>query len=150
MSIMNIEREKENPRKDYEKFSDIFNAIKFFYKDYYLELMQNELPFNPFIEKSVIKSLLKEFIDTLDLSLDEQNWFNSLKELGKKFGFAESNKIYKQNKDQYIGHVGDVAEILRITFTSSKQSPNLYYVLQILGKEQLKERIDFVTINKLN
>lgn len=150
MAIMNIEREKENPRKDYEKFSDIFNIIKFFYKDYYLELMQNELPFNPFIDKSVIKSLLKEFIDTLDLSLDEQNWFNSLKELGKKFGFAESNKIYKQNKDQYIGHVGDVAEILRITFTSSKQSPNLYYVLQILGKEQLKERIDFVTINKLN
>lgn len=150
MSIMNIEREKENPRKDYEKFSDIFNIIKFFYKDYYLELMQNELPFNQFIDKSVIKSLLKEFIDTLDLSLDEQNWFNSLKELGKKFGFAESNKIYKQNKDQYIGHVGDVAEILRITFTSSKQSPNLYYVLQILGKEQLKERIDFVTINKLN
>lgn len=150
MSIMNIEREKENPRKDYEKFSDIFNIIKFFYKDYYIELMQNELPFNPFIEKSVIKSLLKEFIDTLDLSLDEQNWFNSLKKLGKKFGFAESNKIYKQNKDQYIGHVGDVAEILRITFTSSKQSPNLYYVLQILGKEQLKERIDFVTINKLN
>lgn len=150
MSIMNIEREKENPRKDYEKFSDIFNIIKFFYKDYYIELMQNELPFNPFIEKSVIKALLKEFIDTLDLSLDEQNWFNSLKELGKKFGFAESNKIYKQNKDQYIGHVGDVAEILRITFTSSKQSPNLYYVLQILGKEQLKERIDFVTINKLN
>ncbi len=150
MSIMNIEREKENPRKDYEKFSDIFNIIKFFYKDYYLELMQNELPFNPFIDKSVIKSLLKEFIDTLDLSLDEQNWFNSLKELGKKFGFAESNKIYKQNKDQYIGHVGDVAEILRITFTSSKQSPNLYYVLQILGKEQLKERIDFVIENKLN
>lgn len=150
MSIMNIEREKENPRKDYEKFSDIFNIIKFFYKDYYIELMQNELPFNPFIEKSVIKALLKEFIDTLDLSLDEQNWFNSLKELGKKFGFAESNKIYKQNKDQYIGHVGDVAEILRITFTSSKQSPNLYYVLQILGKEQLKERIDFVTTNKLN
>lgn len=150
MAIMNIEREKENPRKDYEKFSDIFNIIKFFYKDYYLELMQNELPFNPFIDKPVIKSLLKEFIDTLDLSLDEQNWFNSLKELGKKFGFAESNKIYKQNKDQYIGHVGDVAEILRITFTSSKQSPNLYYVLQILGKEQLKERIDFVTTNKLN
>lgn len=150
MSIMNIEREKENPRKDYEKFSDIFNIIKFFYKDYYLELMQNELPFNPFIDKSVIKSLLQEFIDTLDLSLDEQNWFNSLKELGKKFGFAESNKIYKQNKDQYIGHIGDVAEILRITYTSSKQSPNLYYVLQILGKEQLKERINFVIENKLN
>ena len=59
ISIMNIEREKENPRKDYEKFSDMFNAIKFFYEDYYLELMNNELPFNPFISKDVIKNLLK-------------------------------------------------------------------------------------------
>lgn len=150
MSIMNIEREKENPRKDYEKFSDIFNIIKFFYNKYYFELMKNELPFNPFIDKNVIKSLLKEFINTLDLSLDEQNWFNSLKELGKKFGFAENNKIYKQNKDQYLGHIGDVAEILRITLTSSKQSPNLYYVLQILGKEELEKRINFVVENKLN
>lgn len=149
MSIMNIEREKENPRKDYEKYSDIFPIIKFFYKDYYLELMKNELPFNPFIDKEVIKSLLNEFVDTLDLSLDEQNWFNSLKELGKKYKFAESNKIYKQNKDLYIGHVGDVAEILRITLTSSKQSPNLYYVLQILGKDKIRERIDFVINNKL-
>ena len=149
ISIMNIEREKENPRKDYEKFSDIFNAIKFFYEDYYLELMNNELPFNPFISKDVIRSLLKEFSDTLDLSLDEQAWFNSLKELGMKYDFAESNKIYKQNKDMYIGHVGDVAELLRIALTSSKQSPNLYYVLQILGKDKIAKRIDYVINNKL-
>ena len=32
-SIMNIEREKENPRKDYTKYSDIFGAIKFFYNE---------------------------------------------------------------------------------------------------------------------
>ena len=149
ISIMNIEREKENPRKDYEKFSDMFNAIKFFYEDYYLELMNNELPFNPFISKDIIKNSLKEFSDTLDLSLDEQAWFNSLKELGTKYGFAESNKIYKQNKDMYIGHVGDVAELLRITLTSSKQSPNLYYVLQILGKDKIAKRIDYVINNKL-
>ncbi|MCH5171577.1 MAG: glutamate--tRNA ligase [Erysipelotrichales bacterium] len=149
ISIMNIEREKENPRKDYEKFSDMFNAIKFFYEDYYLELMNNELPFNPFISKDVIKNLLNEFSNTLDLSLDEQVWFNSLKELGTKYGFAESNKIYKQNKDMYIGHVGDVAELLRITLTSSKQSPNLYYVLQILGKDKIAKRIDYVINNKL-
>ncbi|MCH5179593.1 MAG: glutamate--tRNA ligase [Erysipelotrichales bacterium] len=149
VSIMNIEREKENPRKDYEKFSDMFNAIKFFYEDYYLELMNNELPFNPFISKDVFKNLLKEFSDTLDLALDEQAWFNSLKELGTKYGFAESNKIYKQNKDMYIGHVGDVAELLRITLTSSKQSPNLYYVLQILGKDKIAKRIDYVINDKL-
>lgn len=149
MAIMNIEREKENPRKDYEKFSDMFNVIKFFYDDYYLILMKEDLPFNPFISKDVIKELLCEFVNTLDLSLDEQSWFNALKELGKKYGFAENNKIYKQNKELYLGHVGDVAEMLRIALTSSKQSPNLYYVLQILGKENISKRIEYVINHKL-
>lgn len=147
-SIMNIEREKENPRKDYAKYSDIFNAIKFFYDDYYKELINKELPFNPLIDKEVIKNILTEFAQTVDLSLDEQNWFNSLKVLGAKYKFAESGKIYKQNKDLYIGQVGDVAEMLRIALTSSKQSPNLYYILQILGKERIAERINTI-VNKL-
>ena len=149
MSIMNIEREKENPRKDYEKYSDIYNAIKFFYRDLYLDLINADLPFNQNIDHQVFKQILKDFVATLDLNLDEQSWFNSLKELGKQFGFAENNKTYKQNKDQYLGHVGDVAELLRITLTSSKQSPNLYYVLQILGKDEIAFRIDYVINNKL-
>ena len=32
-SIINIEREIEKPRKDYEKFSDIKNKVAFFYND---------------------------------------------------------------------------------------------------------------------
>ena len=35
MEIMNIEREKENPRKDYEKFGDLYEKIFFFYSDLY-------------------------------------------------------------------------------------------------------------------
>lgn len=149
MSIMNIEREKENPRKDYEKYSDIFDIVKFFYQDHYQELMEKELPFNAFIDKEVIKKVLLSFVDDLDLSLNESEWFDKLKLLGKKLGFAENNKIYKQNKELYLGHVGDVAEMLRITLTSSKQSPNLYYVLQILGKEEINRRIQYVVANKL-
>ncbi|MCF0116466.1 MAG: hypothetical protein HUJ61_00270, partial [Bacilli bacterium] len=142
--IMNIEREKENPRKDYEKYSDIFDKVKFFYDDYYCELSKDTLPFNPMIDKNVIASVLKEFGDTLDLTLDEQGWFESLKALGEKYKFAPSGKIYKQNKDLYIGQVGDVAEMLRITLTTSKQSPNLYYILQVLGKEKVQSRIKSV------
>ena len=40
--------------------------------------------------------------------------------------------------------VGDVAEILRITLTGRKNSPNLYYVMQILGKEESSRRMDEV------
>ena len=144
-SIMNIEREKENPRKDYTKYSDIFGAIKFFYNEYYDEMVKEELPFNPLIDKDIIKNILNDFVKYLDLSLDEQSWFNSLKALGEKYKFAPSGKIYKQNKDLYIGQVGDVAEMLRIALTTSKQSPNLYYILQILGSNEIARRINVVS-----
>ena len=35
MEIMNIEREKENPRKDYEKLGGLYDIISFFYRDLY-------------------------------------------------------------------------------------------------------------------
>ena len=103
-----------------------------------------ELPFNPNFSHDKIKDVLNDFKETLNYDVDEQTWFASLKALGLRHGFAESGKIYKQNKDLYIGQVGDVAEMVRITMTTSKQSPNLYWVLQILGKDEIARRIEKV------
>ena len=148
VQIMSIEKDKENPRKDYEKYSDILEKVKFFYEPYYSEKMEQELPFNPNISKDVIKDVLLDFASSVDYSKTEQEWFADLKALGKRHGFAENNKIYKQNKDQYLGHVGDVAEMVRIALTSSKASPNIYYVLKILGIDEIRARIA-LTISKI-
>lgn len=140
--IMNIEKDRENPRKDYIKYGEIFDKVKFLYEPYYTQLMEAEpLPFNPNFNKELITTILKEFAQTLNLNQTEQEWFNSLKELGAKYKFASNNKEYKKNKDLYIGHIGDVAEMIRIALTSSKQSPNLYYILRILKNEEVSKRI---------
>lgn len=142
IEIMNIEKDKENPRKDYEKYSDIFEKIKFFYEPYYTDLMEaNPLPFNVNIDKEVIINVLEEFSDTLNYDCTEQEWFSNLKLLAKKYDFAENAKEYKKNRDLYLGHVGDVAEMVRIALTASKQSPNIFYVLRILKKEEVSRRI---------
>ncbi len=143
--IMNIEREKENPRKDYERYSDLLKLNRFFYRAYYDEMLkETTLPWNPLISKDTIYALLQEFIATYDSSLDEPTWFASLKALGEKYRFAPSGKIYKQNKEAYQGHIGDVAEMVRIALTTSKQSPNLYWILQILGREEIARRIKLI------
>ena len=140
--IMNIEKDRENPRKDYIKYGEIFDKVKFFYEQYYTDMMEKEpLPFNPNIDKNLIIDILTEFAETLNLNQDEQSWFNSLKELGAKYGFAANNKEYKKNRELYKGHIGDVAEMIRIALTSSKQSPNLYYILKILKNEEVSRRI---------
>lgn len=139
--IMNIERDKENPRKDYAKFSDIYNIVRFFYDDEYNKIISNGYPFNPKFNKDLIAKVLTDFMDSNDYSLNEQDWFNSLKALGEKYGFAANRKDYKANPDKYVGMVSDVAEMLRIALTGNKNSPNLYYILHILKQETINHRI---------
>ena len=142
--IINIEREKENPRKDYAKLADIYPIISFFYKDLYDQLVkQNGLIYNEKFDLTVIKEVLEK-LKGLDISLDEQGWFNHMKSIGESCGFTSDRKAYKANPEAYKGTIGDVAEILRITLTTKKNSPNLYYVMQILGLEECHRRINLV------
>ncbi len=146
MNIMNIEREKENPRKDYYRFKDIYDSILFFYDDKYEEITNNNpLQFNPKFDKVVIIDILKDLKDNLPYdNVDESTWFIALKDTAFKHSFAPNNKTYKQDMDKYLGVVADVAEMLRISITTRKQSPNLFYCLQVIGKERIDKRIDYV------
>lgn len=145
-SIINIEREKDNPRKDYETFKDIYPIINFFYNDLYNELFENEvLPFNyERFSKETIINVLNAFKENMGLEYDEENWFNNLKVTTEKCGFCPNVKEYKKNKEAYPGHVGDVSEMIRIAISTRKNTPNLYYSLLILGKDEVENRINKV------
>ena len=144
MEIMNIEREKENPRKDYEKFGNLYELISFFYNDLYEELARTQLTYNEKFSNDTIKAVLSKVRDELSLEQDEQSWFNNMKAIGETLGFAPNGKAFKQNPNQYIGSISDVAEMIRITLTLRKNSPNLYYVMQILKKEECDRRFNSV------
>ena len=144
--IVGIEREKENPRKDYEKFSDILPLIKFFYNEYYDEMVK-DLVFPENLSEETIKKVLKAYVEVFDLELSEEDWFAAMKEVAVSQGFAANAKEYKKNKEAFLGHVGDVAAILRLTVSLRAQSPNLYIVMKILGKEEVTRRINNI-LNK--
>ena len=142
-SIMNIEREKENPRKDYEKFGNLPELIGFFYEDRYQKLLDAGFQYNEKFDKATIAEVLEALKD-LSIDQDEQAWFEKMKAIASKLGFAGNKKEFKENPEAYKGMVGDVAEILRITLTGRKNSPNLYYVMQILGLEESHRRMNSV------
>ncbi|MBR0295464.1 MAG: glutamate--tRNA ligase [Bacilli bacterium] len=144
-AIMNIEREKENPRKDYYKFGGLADSIAFFYQDEY-EKMEME-PFNEKFSHEQIKEILTH-LKELSLDQDESSWFAQMKEIGLTLKFAPNGKLLKKEPENYIGSIGDVAEMLRITLTTKKNSPNLYYVMLVLGIEECHRRMDKV-ISKL-
>ena len=142
-SIVNIEREKENPRKDYTKFEDIVPFISFFYDDYFDNLTKEE--FNPKYSKEEIDAVLNAHMNNLGLDLSEEEWFNNLKSVMNPLGFAANKKEMRDNPDKFKGTIGEASEIIRISLTARKSSPNLYYVEQILGKDRIVKRFKKVT-----
>ena len=143
IAALNIERGGEKARKDYACYKDVYPIISLFYKeDNEKEFNEVGLTFNPNIAPSVVKEVLEDFMKTNDYSLGNDVWFSTVKELGARHKFAESGKIFKQNPEAYVGHVGDVAEIIRLAVTNRKNSPNLHDVLVILGKQEVDNRIE--------
>lgn len=143
LAALNIERGGDKARKDYAALKDVFPILSLFYKeDNEKEFNEIGCAFKPEISKEIIADVLEDFKKSNDYTLANDVWFNSVKELGLRHKFAESGKIYKQNPEAYFGHVGDVAEIIRIAITCRKNTPNLHDVLVILGKEEVDRRID--------
>lgn len=145
-SIINIEREQEKPRKDYEKFSEVYPKVAFFYNDEYDNILsKGPLPFNEFISHDVIKAVLEDFINSWNIdNQDETIWFNDMKELGVRHNFSNDRKEYKKNPTSYNGWYADCISIIRIAICGSTQSPKLFDVLKLLGKEESQRRVSKV------
>ncbi|MFA5235616.1 MAG: glutamate--tRNA ligase family protein [Bacilli bacterium] len=146
-AIVNIEREKENPRKDYSSYESIYEFIKYFYRDHY-ETSLDLTRLNPAVPVATVRSLLWALSTRMAFESDEPAWFEGFKAIAGEYGFAPSGKIFKQNPDLYIGHIGDAAEILRLALTGLKQTPNLFQIMKVLGRPEVVSRLEFV-IDKL-
>lgn len=137
INVLNIEREVERPRKDIESFSAVKREIGYMYD----ELFFNEE--KTFERKDYYsKELLEYYIDNVyDEADDKQTWFNKIKEMCPKFGFASETKEYKKNPENYKGSVAHACEVIRVSVTNRTMTPDLYEILKLLGKDRIKERI---------
>ena len=137
--IINIEKDRPNPRKDYAKYSDIEPATWFFYDEDFAK--HGDLPFDEKYDKEFLKSFLEEVADKQLYNVSESEWWNSVKELAAARGFAVSNKDYKANPEAFKGNISAAAELIRIAITGQKDSQNLHEVIDILGEERVKARL---------
>ena len=56
-------------------------------------------------------------------------------------GYAGEVKEFKANPGMYKAHVGDVSTVLRVALTSRTNTPDMYEIMQVMGKD--------ATINRL-
>jgi len=120
LKVLGIERGNEKPRKDIAKWSDIKENIEYMYDERFLnkEIKREYQIINETEEiKKIVKAYMEKYFNLAD---DKQIWFNKMKDLAEEFGYAREVKEYKQNPENYKGHVGDVSTVIRIALTRKK------------------------------
>lgn len=137
IKIFAIGRGGAKPRKDLTVWSGAKEYMGFFYDKYFEIIDQYPEQF----DKADIKSALWKFAEAYNDTDDQETWFNKIKEITGSLGFAEETKIYKKSPEQFKGHVGDISMFLRIAVTGKMNSPDMYAVMQILGREKVIKRI---------
>ena len=134
--ILAIGRGGKKPRKDLATWKDAKPYMGFFY-DEYLE----QPVFDPAFDKDLIADVLKRFLAVYDPSDDSGVWFDKVKAITEAIGFTIDMKAYKADPAAFPGTVADVSTFLRQAVTGKTNSPDLYTVMQILGKETSLARI---------
>ena len=139
INLFNIEREQKKPRKDYSCFSMIKSQIWYMYDELYTDIKEYE--FGTINNKEEIDNILKLYMDKyFDINDDKDTWFNKMKDLAEELGYAREVKDYKNNPDDYKGHVGDISMVLRVALTSRSMTPDLYEIMKLLGYDRIKKR----------
>ncbi len=144
LKILNIEREKEkNPRKDIAKMSDVKNQIIYMYDGKFNEIIKSkeDYDFQKIKENKDILEILDKYKENFDINDERDIWWNKIIEIGKELKYP-SVKDFKKEPEAYKGHVGDVATVLRVVLTGRAQTPDLYEIISVLGKDSVEIRIN--------
>lgn len=115
-SVLSIER--DNPkriRKDFITWKQTLSEVSYFWDSLYQP--NRDFEFN--------HDLLNEFLATFDIRDDKDTWWNKIVAIATKIGVKN----------------GDVAMNLRVALTGRTNTPDLYSIMQVMGENRVKERV---------
>ena len=142
LKVLGIERGNVKPRKDIAKWSDVKENIIYMYDDKFINT-KIDYPYQTINEKQEINKILDLYIEKYyNENDDKQTWFDKIKELSGELGYAKEVKEFKANPDMYKAHVGDVSTVLRVALTGRTNTPDMYEIMQVLGKDSMIKRFE--------
>ena len=141
LRVLGIERGNKKPRKDISKWSDVKNSIIYMYDDKFFG-GDVSYDYGKISDKAEIEKITKTYINEyFDINDDKDIWFNKIKDLAEKLGYAREVKAYKAEPEKWPGHVGDISTVLRVKLTGRQNTPDMYEIMQVLGKDSVEKRL---------
>ncbi len=136
-AVLNIDRGNKKPRKDIAKWSDIPDYISYMYDETFKPCY--ELTGNA--DSALAVKVLELYIDAFDIGDDKDAWFERIKSICEPCGCTPNVKEFKQNPEAFRGHVGDVSTVIRVALTGRTNTPDLYSITALLGRDRVLERL---------
>jgi glutamyl-tRNA synthetase len=133
----------ENPRKDLRKWSDFRTAYGFFFNELFTPLSgpTDERLSELNLPATVITEFVGDFVAGYQQLDDPAEWFNQIRELAAKHGFAKNAKEYKKDPDAYPGSIREASQLIRVALTGSTRSPDMHAITQALGTDEVLRRL---------
>ncbi|MBQ7368570.1 MAG: glutamate--tRNA ligase [Clostridia bacterium] len=122
-------------RKDFVCAKQATETVYYFFDDSFAPTYEYRF------DKTTVKNILARFAEIYDEKDDNSAWFEKVKTVAGEYGFATDMKAYKADPAAFAGSVSDVAEMLRIATTGLANTPDLWTIMQILGKERTLARL---------
>ena len=136
--IFAIGRGGKKPRKDLATWADAKPYMAFFFDKFFS--IEEEYPEK--FDKSDIVTTLEKFVETYNESDDMNTWFEKVKAIAESLGYTADMKAYKADPDAFRGNVADTSMFIRVAVTGKTNAPDLYTVMQIIGREATICRIN--------
>ena len=137
-SILAIGRGGKKPRKDFTVWTDVKPYLDFFYDD--LFTVKDAFPEGT--DMADVKATITAFKATYDPADEMTVWFDKVKAIAADLGYAADMKAYKADPAAFKGSVADISGFLRLAVTGKLNAPDLYTVMQLLGKDRVFARLD--------
>ena len=118
-SVLSIER--DNPkriRKDFITWQQTLKEVSYFWD--FLFVPNKEYEYN--------RDALREFLATYNATDDKDTWWNKIVAVAEKCGIKP----------------GEVAMNLRVAMTGRTNTPDLYSIMQVLGGDRVRDRINMI------
>jgi glutamyl-tRNA synthetase len=130
-----------NPRKDLVRWSDFRAVYGFFFPSLFALVTDASDERLGGLDPALVRKLAADFADHYTWHDDQPTWFNQIRELAARHGFAPNPKTYKQDPDAYPGVLRDAANVIRVALTGSPRSPDLHAVAGALGADEVIRRV---------
>lgn len=122
--VLNIEREGDRIRKDIVKYEDVKDQFVIFFDNMFEQYECEDI--SDRVSVDLQKNIISKYINVFDISNDLDTWFGKIKEVAENLGCKP----------------GDVAMTIRVALTKRTRTPDLYQIIQVLGKDTVISRLN--------